>query len=165
MWQTGLSRFELQQLGVQLGADVPVFIFGQNAFGQGIGEELSALDMPHLSYLLAMPKVHIATPLIFSSPNLCRNTPKINPEDWQNGFGHNDLEPVACALFPAVLDYIKQLSKFGNAKMTGSGACVFVEFPDKKSAQEAQKTLPKSMQTWLVDGLKEHPLRSLANDF
>lgn len=158
LWGCGLSRDELQTLGLRLGADVPFFIFGESAFAQGIGEELVRVDLPQRWYLVLEPPVSVPTALIFSDPNLCRNTPPLSRGDWQPGAGHNDLEAVACRLFPVIQTYLDWLATFSPARMTGSGACVFAEFDDPDEAHAVLDRLPSTMRGWVTTTLSSHPL-------
>lgn len=162
LWQTGLDRRELEALGLQLGADVPVFVHGRNTFAQGIGEEFTDVAVPAAHYLIVQPPVQVPTPVIFGAPDLCRSTPEIAPTDWRPGIGHNDLEAVACARFPAVASTLAWLkAQAPDAMMTGSGACVFASFPDAISAEQARSNLPEGLRAWVCQGLPEHPLAKL----
>jgi 4-diphosphocytidyl-2-C-methyl-D-erythritol kinase len=162
LWQTGLSRAELRQLGLQLGADVPVFVHGCNAFAEGIGEAFSDVELPPETYLVLHPAVNVPTGAIFGAPELRRDTPPIRPAEWRHGTGHNDLEPVACARFPAVAGHLEWLrQRAPNAMMTGSGACVFAGFADPDMAAAVFRQLPPGMAGWLAAGLSAHPLASL----
>jgi 4-diphosphocytidyl-2-C-methyl-D-erythritol kinase len=161
LWGGALSRTELQALGLTLGADVPIFIHGQTAFAEGIGEHFTDVTAPAAWYLLTMPEVAVPTLEIFRSPALRRDTPAIRPADWQPGFGHNDLEPVACDLYPEVARHLESLRRHGDARMTGSGACCFVAFTDESAAQAALLSLPGNMKGQVVRGLASHPLSAL----
>ncbi len=161
LWSGRLSNMELQAIGLTLGADVPIFIHGQTAFAEGIGEQFTDVAAPVRWYLLTMPDVAVPTLEIFRSPALRRDTPAIQPSDWQPDFGHNDLEPVACALYPEVARHIDYLRRYGDARMTGSGACCFVAFPDAAAAQAALVSLPGNMKGQVVRGLAAHPLSAL----
>ena len=165
LWQVNLSRQRLQEIGLKLGADVPVFIFGQNAFAEGVGETLQAIDLPPTYYLLVEPPVQVPTALIFSAPELCRNSAKITQEKWHPDFGINDLEAVARAHFPIIGEYLDYLARFGKPKMSGSGACIFIALPQFSTAKDAEKILtklPATMQARLVKSLSQHPLHGLA---
>lgn len=162
LWQTGLPRPTLEKLGLQLGADVPVFLHGRNTFAEGIGDLFSDIKLPTASYLVLHPPVQVPTAAIFGSPKLPRDTPPIQAGEWQPGIGHNDLEAVACASFPAVAKHLAWLRQFAPAAMmTGSGACVFAEFAHREAAAAALSRLPSGMNGWLAEGLDAHPLAGL----
>ena len=161
LWQLGLSRCRLQEIGLTLGADVPVFLFGQNAFAEGVGEVLHAVDLPPAWYVVLEPPVHVPTATIFNDKELRRDTPLVSPSDWVSGFGLNDLEAVAVKHFPEVAQHLRWLSRFGEARMTGSGACVFAEFSTEEDARSVVDQLPTKMRGWIAAGLREHPLLAL----
>lgn len=162
LWQTGLSRQRLQEIGLALGADVPVFIHGRNTFAEGVGEAFTDVELPAATYLVLQPPVNVPTAAIFGAPDLCRNTPPITPADWRPGDGHNDLQAVACARFPAVADHLAWLQQRApDAMMTGSGACVFAAFARREAAEAALACLPAGMVGWLAEGLAEHPLAKI----
>jgi len=170
LWSLGLTRTRLMQLGLRLGADVPVFIFGENAFAEGVGEQLQAFHLPDAWYLVLFPPVQVPTAQIFARPELTRNADSITMRALlerevrgQRQF-RNDLQPVVCGLYPEVARYIASLDKFrvGNgfdsARMTGSGACVFAEFGSRKQAETVMKQLPHGMLGVVAQGLTRHPL-------
>lgn len=162
LWQTGLTRLELEKLGLQLGADVPVFVHGRNTFAEGVGEAFTDVDLPPEFYLVLHPAVHVPTVAIFGEPSLKRDTPSINPQAWQHGEGHNDLEVVACAKFPPVAEALAWLKEWApQAMMTGSGACVFAGFADESAAAAILAKRPAGFNGWLAAGLAEHPLAHL----
>ena len=162
LWQTGLDRAALQQLGLALGADVPVFIHGRNTFAEGVGESFTDLVLPAASYLVLHPPVNVPTAAIFTDPELRRDRPAIAAADWQPGTGDNDLEAVACRRFPAVAEHLAWLRQFApQAMMTGSGACVFAAFAERDQAAAVFARLPAGMHGWLADGLAAHPLANL----
>jgi 4-diphosphocytidyl-2-C-methyl-D-erythritol kinase len=158
LWGLGLDRTTLQFLGLKLGADVPVFIFGRNAFAEGVGEQLQAVDLPPASYVVLTPPVAVPTAGIFAHPGLTRDTPISTIAALRDGYGHNDLQPVAVALYPQIGDYLSWLGRFGDARMTGSGACVFAAFPDRASAEAVFARRPQHMDGFVADGLDRHPL-------
>lgn len=164
LWQCGLRRKELMALGLQLGADVPFFLFGYNAFAEGVGEVLQEISTPDCWYLVIEPGVQVATPTIFSSKELTRDTKIVRITDF-SGSAHkylrNDLQTVACTLFPEVAEVIVWLGKFGNAKMTGSGACVFCDFADENSVDEVLKQVPDRWKSWKAKALSLHPMAHL----
>ena len=161
LWQLGLPRQRLQEIGLRLGADAPVFLFGRNAFAEGVGEDLQALELPPAWYVVLEPPAQVPTALIFSAPELKRDTPSIRAADWHPGFGGNDLQAVAVARFPVIDDYRHWLGQYAEARMSGSGACVFAEFSDEASARQVLDRLPAGMRGWLAAGLAEHPLYGL----
>lgn len=191
LWQTGLSRTQLMQLGVQLGADVPVFIFGQSAFAQGIGEQLQAITLPNLSYLLIKPDVFVSTPAIFQDQGLTRDSKPVIITDFTDSlisidpqknhsvlfFGENVLETVACKQAPEIKTLLQGLRKNDlHARMTGSGSCVFVGFKDKEQATRqnsylsgiilhGQPTMQMPPDRWVVNGLNTHPLYTWLKEF
>jgi 4-diphosphocytidyl-2-C-methyl-D-erythritol kinase len=164
LWQCGLRRQELMELGLQLGADVPFFLFGRNAFAEGVGEVLQEITTPDCWYLVIEPGVQVPTPAIFSSKELTRDTKTFRITDFSGSadkYLRNDLQAVACTLFPEVAEVIDWLSKFGNAKMTGSGACVFCDFADEISADEVLKQVPDRWVSWKARALSQHPMAHL----
>jgi 4-diphosphocytidyl-2-C-methyl-D-erythritol kinase len=163
LWNLGLSRQRLQKIGLALGADVPVFVFGRNAFAEGIGESLQAVDLPPVWYVVLEPPVQVPTAAIFSAPDLPRDTPPIHAGEWRPGFGGNDLAPVVAARFPVVAEHLGWLGEFGEARMSGSGACVFAEFATRRQAETVLAQLPKGLRGWVAGGLDSHPLCDLAS--
>ena len=164
LWGLGLPRERLQALGLTLGADVPVFVFGRNAFAEGVGEALQSIELPPAWYVVLEPPVGVPTAAIFSAPELRRDTPEMRAADWRPGGGHNDLEPVACARFPAVSEHLAWLNAQvpGRARMSGSGACVFAELSDRAAAEAVVARLPAGWRGWAAPGLAAHPLFNLA---
>lgn len=162
LWQLGLPRQRLQEIGLTLGADVPVFIFGRNAFAEGVGEALQPVDLPPGWYVVLEPPVQVPTAVIFGAPDLKRDTAAMLASDWKPGVGDNDLEPIATSRFPIVAEHLRWLAAFGKARMTGSGACVFAEFERKEAAEVVIRALPPRMRGWVTAGLDCHPLSSLA---
>ncbi|MGV3741695.1 MAG: 4-(cytidine 5'-diphospho)-2-C-methyl-D-erythritol kinase [Burkholderiaceae bacterium] len=166
LWQTGLSTSELMKLGVQLGADVPFFLFGENAFAEGIGESLHALATPTRWFVVIEPGVSVPTPTIFCSPDLTRDTKPVRITDFSDAlieFGKNDLQAVAVKLFPPVAEAIEWLGKFGEARMTGSGACVFCALESERDADKVLEQMPSRWKAWKAESLMRHPLAHLLN--
>ena len=158
LWQTGLDSTQLQAIGLALGADVPIFIHGRTTFAEGIGERFTDVTLPAAWYLLLTPDVAVPTAEIFGSARLRRDTPAIAAADWRPGFGHNDLEAVACALYPEVKRHLDWLRHYGDARMSGSGACCFVEFAEESAARAALAALPADMRGLVAAGMDRHPL-------
>ena len=165
LWQLDLPRWRLQEMGLALGADVPVFIFGHNAFAEGVGEKLRAVELPPRWYVVLEPPLQVPTAAIFGAPDLKRDSLPIEPQAWRPGVGGNDLEAVACARFPSIARHIACLSSLAPspARMSGSGACVFAEFADREEAGAALRQLPEGMRSWATAGLDRHPLLELAD--
>ncbi len=162
LWQTGVSRNELEKLGLGLGADVPVFIHGRNTFAEGVGESFNDLTLPDASYLVLQPAVNVPTATIFGAPELKRDSAIIAPADWRYGYGHNDLEAVACSHFPQVAESLAWLRQYApKAMMTGSGACVFAGFAQRAEAEAVYRKIPAGVSGWLANGLAQHPLSEL----
>lgn len=164
LWQTGFTRAELMQMGVTLGADVPFFLLGQNAFVEGIGERLTPLTTPQAWFVVIHPGVSIPTPLIFSAPDLTRDTKAVKMLDFSDspdGFGKNDLQFVAARAFPPVADALKWLSDFGEARMTGSGACVFGSYRTEQQADWVLQHVPDKWRGWKAKAMSAHPLAHL----
>lgn len=163
LWSLGLSRERLMALGLQLGADVPVFVFGENAFAEGVGERLHAYELPPAWYVVLFPPVQVPTVQIFSHPELTRDSVSIIIRALPMR-RRNDLQAVVCSLYPEVADHIAELGRHGRAMMTGSGACVFAEFESREEAEVALQKLPRSMKGVAVQGLTRHPLHDWVPD-
>lgn len=164
LWRTGLSRDALMQLGIRLGADVPVFVFGENALGEGIGERLTALSLPSAWYLVLVPPVGVATASIFGDNALTRNTKALKIPPFFRGLGRNDLEAVAVRRHPEIGVHLEWLRlRRREARMTGSGASVFAEFETGAEARAVLAELPGSMRGFVARGLEHHPLHDWAN--
>jgi 4-diphosphocytidyl-2-C-methyl-D-erythritol kinase len=155
------SPSDLARLGLQLGADVPFFLFGRNAFGEGIGELLSALELPPAWYVVLVPPVAVSTRSIFTAPELTRRTKTIKISSFSAGFGSNDLEPVVCRRHAEVAGHLAWLKQFGDARLSGSGACVFAEFGTEHEARSVLARIPGTMRGFAVRGLERHPLMEL----
>jgi 4-diphosphocytidyl-2-C-methyl-D-erythritol kinase len=164
LWQSGLSRTELMALGLQLGADVPFFIFGSNAFAEGVGEQLQAIDTPETWFVVIEPGVSVPTAIIFSSKELTRDRKPVRITDFSRAiknFGENDLQVVASKLFPPIAEAIEWLTQYGDARMTGSGACVFCGFETESQADAVLKLVPAHWKAWKAKSLAHHPLANL----
>jgi len=165
LWDLRLGRTALMAQAARLGADVPFFVFGRNALGEGIGERLSALALPPAWYLVLVPPVSVSTRDVFAAAALTGDTKSLKITPFFQGLGKNDLEPVVTARYPEVaahLDWLRQHRP--EARMTGSGACVFAEFESAADARALQSVLPASMHGFLAEGLVHHPLHDWADD-
>ncbi len=170
LWQGGLSQAELMALGLSLGADVPFFIFGQSAFAEGVGEALQPLEVPESTYLVIEPGVSVPTAAIFCAENLTRDTKPVRITDFSRHiekhgvlklFGRNDLQAVATGLFPPIAQALAWLGQYGEARMTGSGACVFCAFASVDSAQQALAKLPPPWRGWIAKSVQRGGLHSI----
>jgi 4-diphosphocytidyl-2-C-methyl-D-erythritol kinase len=158
LWKLRLEREHLMTLGAQLGADVPFFIYGRNALGEGIGERLTALSLPSASYLVLTPQVAVSTKEIYSLA-LTGQSKRLTIPPFFAGQGANDLEAVVVSRYPAVaaqLAWLKQ--RCPQARMTGSGACLFAEFATQAEAAALHAQLPSGMSGFVARGLDRHPL-------
>lgn len=182
LWETGLTRNRLLRLALPLGADVPVFIFGQSAFAQGVGEDLAAVALPPQAYWILRPGVHVPTADVFRDPDLTRDSESVKISvfaDWQTEhssglFGRNDLEPVVCRNHPMIAHMLGSMRGAGlGARMTGSGSCLFAGFADIRDARMQQDRIISKIHdlpnvviegSWVCQGLDDHPLRNWVVD-
>jgi 4-diphosphocytidyl-2-C-methyl-D-erythritol kinase len=158
LWNLHLPTGRLMDLGEKLGADVPVFVYGRNALGEGIGERLAALDLPAAWYVVLEPQVSVSTKEIFATA-LTGQSKALKIPPFFSGQGRNDLEAVVAARYPEVaahLEWLRQRSP--QARMTGSGACVFAEFTSESAARALYSQLPGNMRGFVARGLDRHPL-------
>jgi len=165
LWQLAYSTEQLARLGLKLGADVPVFIHGQSAFAQGVGELLTAVQLKTPWFVILVPPVVVSTAAIFSDPQLTRSSPTITIRDLNehlfaadNKLG-NDLEPVVRRRHPEVDNAITWLSQFGRVRMTGSGACVFLPLANREQGDVIARLCPTEMVCYVARGLNEHPAK------
>jgi 4-diphosphocytidyl-2-C-methyl-D-erythritol kinase len=162
LWRLDWPRPHLQELALTLGADVPFFVFGENALGTGIGEQLTALKLPPAWYVVLLPQVSVATARVFQDADLIRNSIPLTIPPFSFAAGRNDLEVVVCRHYPEVLRHLDWLQQQGAARMTGSGACVFAEFGSAAAAHAVLARLPATMRGVVASGLDRHPLWELA---
>ncbi|RFA31297.1 4-(cytidine 5'-diphospho)-2-C-methyl-D-erythritol kinase [Alkalilimnicola ehrlichii] len=160
LWQTGLTEDELAELGLRLGADVPVFVRGRSAWAEGVGERLAPVSLDSSWFLVLHPGCKISTRQIFCTPELTRNSPSITMSAFRAGQARNDCEPVVRSLYPEVARALDWLAGFGQARLTGTGACLFAEFDDEAQAREVLASVPKPWQGFVARGVDESPLRS-----
>lgn len=162
-WDLGLSRAQLMALAARLGADVPLFVFGENALGEGVGERLRALELPRAWYLVLVPPVEVSTADIFADNALTRKTKPIKIPPFFRGLGANDLEPAALRRHPEIAAHLAWLrARSPQARMTGSGGCVFAEFACERAARAVRAELPAAMRGFVARGLERHPLHGWA---
>lgn len=158
LWGTGLGVDELAALGLQLGADVPVFVRGHSAWGEGVGEELVPIDLPQRWFAVIRPPVAVSTAEVFQAPDLTRNSPKITIRGFLQAGGRNDCEPVVTARYPQVRQALDWLGQFGEARMTGTGSCVFASFVAQDEAARALRGMAGDWQGFVARGLAVSPL-------
>ncbi|WP_020182628.1 4-(cytidine 5'-diphospho)-2-C-methyl-D-erythritol kinase [Methylotenera sp. 1P/1] len=171
LWSLHLNRQTLMQIGVRLGADVPFFLFGQTAWAEGIGEELTPVSVPNTTdeetYLVLTPQVNVVTAQIFANSRLTRDTKPLKIADFSSQANsklfRNDLENVVCEEFPSVATTLQWLNQFGEARMSGSGASVFVKVNSTQVAAELLAKKPTNTNGFIAKGLNYHPHFKLAD--
>lgn len=157
LWELDLDVDQLAELGRQLGADVPVFVRGHSAWAEGIGEELTPVELPQRWYLVIHPNCHIATSVVFSHPQLTRDSPAITMAAFFGGPTRNDFENLVRCLAEPVNKALIWLEKFGEARLTGSGACVFASFDSQSAAQQIQQQVPDEWDSFVARGVNRSP--------
>jgi 4-diphosphocytidyl-2-C-methyl-D-erythritol kinase len=170
LWGTGFGPDVLAELGMGLGADVPFFIQGRSAWVEGIGERIRPVDLARRWYLVLVPPAVVPTGTIFAAPELTRNTETLKMEDFSARLGsgefgseagfRNDLEAVVVARYPVVGRHLEWLRGHADARMTGSGACVFASFASREEAERVLALAPAPMQGFVAQGMSQHPLRA-----
>jgi 4-diphosphocytidyl-2-C-methyl-D-erythritol kinase len=173
LWKLGLARDVLQGLGLELGADVPFFIFGKNAFAEGVGEALQAVQLPPRCFLVVTPRVHVPTAAIFSDKSLTRDSEAVTITDflaqqscsarWPESFGRNDMQPVVVGKYAEVAQVLEWFESIAPARMTGSGSSVFAAFRSIDEAKAAQAKLPADWISAVASSLDTHPLFAFAS--
>jgi 4-diphosphocytidyl-2-C-methyl-D-erythritol kinase len=170
LWDAGFARRDLMALGLRLGADVPFFVYGQNAFAEGVGETLQPAPLRPGWFVVVEPGISISTASIFNAPELTRNTKLVKMSDFSGAiandalFGKNDLQTVACALYPPVSEALEWLGQYGRARMTGSGSCVFCRTETEAAADNAVSNVPHGWKAWKASAMARHPLAHLLKD-
>ncbi|MCV6626664.1 MAG: 4-(cytidine 5'-diphospho)-2-C-methyl-D-erythritol kinase [Cellvibrionaceae bacterium] len=160
LWQTGLSEDQLAELGLTLGADVPVFVRGQSAWAEGVGEQLQAIELEEKWYLVLAPDCHVSTAEIFSNKDLTRDTSAITVAAFLEQGGRNDCQALVCKLYPEVAEAIDWLGQFSPAQLTGTGACVFASFTNREAAAEVFKQRPAHFKGFIARGVAQSPIRA-----
>jgi len=168
LWNLHLSLDELAQIGVGLGADVPVFIHGRTAVANGIGDQIQALEIPEDWYLILVPDCHVSTAQIFSNQRLTRDTPKMKIAPALGGQGltgfHNDCESVVTTLYPKVKEAIVWLNQFGQGKLTGTGACCFCRFDNEAAARQVLNEARSKFKGFVAKGVNLSPAHQRLNE-
>jgi 4-diphosphocytidyl-2-C-methyl-D-erythritol kinase len=173
LWDARVPREDLQKIALKLGADVPFFIFGRNAFAGGVGEQLDAVELPTRYFLVIVPNAQVPTVEIFSDPELTRDSEVVTMTDflagesskagWPDSFGRNDMQAIAAKKYAEVAKVLDWLDIIAPSRMTGSGACVFAAFSSKEDALEAQAKVPSGWRSVVTASLQRHPLLSFAS--
>ena len=158
LWGTGVDDDELAALGLRLGADVPVFVRGCSAWGEGVGDELQPVDLARPWYLILKPKCHVSTGEIFADPELTRDSCRITIADFVAGADQNDCLPVVRKRYPAVGRALQWLDPYGKPRLTGTGACVFAAFEHESGARIALRSVPEDVDAFVARGLNRSPL-------
>ena len=164
LWQTNFTFTQLAELGLQLGADVPIFIHGFAAFAQGVGEKLTAVHPDESIYLVSKPNCSISTQEVFTAKALPRNTQKldikaIDDSTYITGY-HNDCQTLVINHYPEVAKLLAWLVEYAPSRMTGTGACIFSRFDSEAEAKRVQKLLPNSITSFVTKGMNTSPLHS-----
>ncbi|WP_181146173.1 4-(cytidine 5'-diphospho)-2-C-methyl-D-erythritol kinase [Vibrio jasicida] len=165
LWQTHLSDDELAEIGLVLGADVPVFVRGFAAFAEGVGEKLSPAHPDEKWYLVVRPNVSIATADIFTHPDLTRNTPKRDLETLLNTPSVNDCEKIVRMLYPEVDKQLSWLLQYAPSRLTGTGSCVFAEFSSKAEAKAILAQLSDNVSAFVAQGRNISPLKETLAEY
>ncbi|MDY3197795.1 MAG: 4-(cytidine 5'-diphospho)-2-C-methyl-D-erythritol kinase [Pseudomonadaceae bacterium] len=163
LWQTDLGEDRLAALGLELGADVPVFVRGRAAWAEGVGEQLTPVEVDEPWYLVVVPPCHVSTAKIFSDERLTRDTTPITLAAFREHGGRNDCLPVVTARYPEIRNTLILLNKFCEAKMTGTGSCLFGAFPNEREADKVRARLPATLQAFVAKGCNTSPLHALLN--
>ena len=158
LWKCELNEDQLARIGVELGADIPIFIYGHAAWAEGVGEQLTAVEPVESCYLVVRPDCQVSTQEIFNSEDLTRNTPAITIRDSLTGSMRNDCEPVVRRLHPQVAEAQDWLSQYAETRMTGTGACIFAVFENRKQAETVLDELPPPWQGFVTRGQNRSPL-------
>ncbi len=159
IWGLRLPVDALAEIGLGLGADVPLFVRGQSAWGEGVGERLTPLDLPPRCFAIVFPGIGIRTAEVFQAPELTRKTPETTIRGFLKAGGRNDCEPVVTGRSPEVRRALAWLAERGTAQMSGTGSCVFAAFADHESAQAALVGLPPEWRGFVARGLDRSPLQ------
>jgi len=184
LWKLGLHKQNLAQLGLELGADVPIFIYGQTAWAEGVGERIQAIEVPPRLFVVLSPACHVSTEEVFSHEQLCRDTAPLTlsllslaenasldwhsiESAWRSKLLHNDCEAVVYNSYPEVNKAAQWLGQYGPCQLTGTGACLFLALEDtvegRRLAQKIQQETPAPWQSIVTRSLSQSPLRALLN--
>ena len=161
LWDCGFDEASLMEIGLSLGADVPVFLKGQAAWAEGVGEEITPIELPESWYVVLIPKISVSTAQVFAHPQLIRDCPTITIRDFLAGQTGNVCEPIVTELYPQVREAMNALDQHGKARMTGTGACVFAAFDSEDEANLAWSSLSADWDGFMAKGLNRSPVLEL----
>ncbi len=161
LWHLNHTLDTLAAIGAELGADVPVFVHGRSAWAEGIGEKLTPIELPERWYLVVTPACQVSTAEVFSHPQLTRNSSPIKMAAFFQGASRNDCQDLVRTLYPDVAKVLNFLSKLGEARLTGTGACVFVSCENRGAAEAAQRQLPQDWQSFVARGINPSPVHDI----
>lgn len=161
LWGLGLTQQELMKIGLNLGADVPIFVFGSSAWAEGVGEQISAIDLPEMWMLVIKPECHVNTKEIFCAKELTRDSKRITIGDFRAGQRDNDCLAVVEKFYQPVREAINDLSRYSLARLTGTGACVYAEFASQEEAEAARDALSTKWNVYLAKSMNKSPLYSM----
>lgn len=158
LWQLGLSLTDLADIGLQLGADIPIFVMGQAAWAEGVGEKFTLISLPEPWYVVIIPPCEVATAKIFSHTQLTRDSSPIKIQEFTEGHIRNDCEPLVRNLYPEVAAALDWLGQYTQAMLTGTGACIFGRFVERQAAEAVLAKLPETFSGFIAKGLNHSPL-------
>ncbi|MCU7905741.1 MAG: 4-(cytidine 5'-diphospho)-2-C-methyl-D-erythritol kinase [Candidatus Thiodiazotropha sp. (ex Epidulcina cf. delphinae)] len=161
LWKLSLSQSELGKIGLTLGADVPIFIHGHASWAEGIGEDLTSIELPRRWYLVLTPSCHVSTAEIFNQTDLTHHSPRIRIRAFLQGNCRNDCLPIVRRRHPEVAETLDWLNQYADARLTGTGACVFASFADRQQACAVYDELPAGLNGFVARGLNRSPLLEL----
>lgn len=158
LWELDLSIKQLAEIGLKLGADVPVFIHGLSAWAEGIGEQIKPIHLPEPWYLIIYPNIHVSTTEIFNARELTRNCQAITIRDFENGARTNVCEPIVRQRYPVIGEALDWLGRYAEARMSGTGACVYAAFNNRKAAESVKWQVPAYWQVFIAKGMNQNPV-------
>lgn len=165
LWGCHQTLAQLAALGVQLGADIPLFVMGRSAWASGIGEQLTPVDLPTYWFVVCHPNIHVSTAAVFAHPDLTRNSQETTIQAAVDGHGHNDCEPVVRRNYPEIAAMLDRLNTYGTARLTGTGACGFLTVQDAATARTLAKKLQQHYSTFVAQGVNVSPAHTSLNKF
>lgn len=165
LWELNLPIDKLAVMGLELGADVPVFIRGFSAWAEGVGEQLTPVELTESLYLVINPQITVSTAEIFNAEELTRNSDAITIRAFLDGAGQNVCESVARKRYPGIGEALDWLNQFANARMSGTGACIFAPFDSQKAAEEVKSRVPQNWRAYIARGMNRNPVHAQCGIF